>query len=186
MRGRADRKVAGAYIPGCRDSYNRYVQDTAAVTPYRDLSLSAFTNRLASSEPVPGGGSASAVAAAIAASLVSMVAQLSLGRDRYAAHVELLTEARAQADALRERLLELAEEDADAYAAFARARKLPRDSESAADERRRAISVSARSASEVPLACLEACMSVAELTEITCRAEQRQRRLGPERGIASR
>lgn len=132
---------------------------------FASLTVREFTDRLASEEPVPGGGSASAVAASLGASLVAMVAALSADRPRYADHAALHAEARAAADALRQRLLALADEDASAYAAFAAAMKLPRDTGEEQAARRAALSAAARRASEVPLDCLEACHSVAVWAE---------------------
>jgi len=129
------------------------------------LTVREFTERLASSEPVPGGGSASAVAASLGASLVAMVAALSAGRPRYADHADLHAEAAVAADRLRQRLLALAEEDAAAYAGFSTAMKLPRDTAEEQAARRSAMAAAARTASEVPLACLEACHEVAVWAE---------------------
>jgi glutamate formiminotransferase/formiminotetrahydrofolate cyclodeaminase len=121
------------------------------------LTLSEFSDRLASAEPVPGGGSASAIAGAFAASLLAMVARLSVDRPKYAAYQ--LTHARALATGERGRivLLELADADARAYASFAAARKLPKETpaeQSVRDERTR---VAARAASEVPLSVVDEC-----------------------------
>lgn len=132
---------------------------------FASLTLREFGDRLASAEPVPGGGSASAVAASLGASLVAMVASLSAGRAKYADHTSLHDEARVGALQLRDRLLALAEEDAAAYAGFAAAMKLPRETEADQRARSEAISSAARVASEVPLACLEACHAVAVWAE---------------------
>ncbi|MEP6807906.1 MAG: cyclodeaminase/cyclohydrolase family protein, partial [Chloroflexota bacterium] len=51
-----------------------------------DMTMGVLTERLASSDPVPGGGSAAALAGAMAAALVAMVAELTSGRPAYAAH----------------------------------------------------------------------------------------------------
>jgi formiminotetrahydrofolate cyclodeaminase len=118
------------------------------------VSVAGFVERLASAEPVPGGGSAAAVAASLAAGLVTMVATLSEGRPAYAAHA-----------ALHARLLDLADEDADAYARFAAAMRLPRDTERERDARAAAMRGAAQIAAEVPLRTVEACVELIALAE---------------------
>ena len=125
---------------------------------FGDLRLEAFTLKLASAEPVPGGGSASAVAAALGASLVAMVARLSTGRPRYAEHEDLLTWAIETGETLRERFLDLADEDAASYAAFGAAMKLPKTTDAEIAARKTAMSDAARVAAEVPLECVEQCL----------------------------
>lgn len=121
--------------------------------------------RLASKEPVPGGGSASAVAAALGASLVTMVARLSSGRPRYAEHEALLAWAIQSGERLRTRFLALADEDAAAYAAFAAAMKLPKDSDAEVAARKIALRGAARHAAQVPMACVEACFDLVAVAE---------------------
>jgi formiminotetrahydrofolate cyclodeaminase len=139
------------------------------VTPpslrFRELTVAAFVDRLASSEPVPGGGSASAVAAGLAAALVAMVAALSEGRPKYVDHAELLAVAGRTGRELAERFLELAEEDAAAYAAYSAALKLPRDSGDERVARDGAVRAAARGAAEVPLECVAACVRVVSTAE---------------------
>jgi methenyltetrahydrofolate cyclohydrolase len=136
------------------------VEDQAA-GPFADLSLAEFTARLASTEPVPGGGSASAVAASLAASLVEMVAGLSLDRPRYAAYTPTIERALRAGQRARRRFLELADEDAAAYGDFASARRLPRGTEAQQAQRARSLAFAGRSASDVPLQIVRECRDLA-------------------------
>ena len=133
---------------------------------FRDLSVAAFADRLASSEPVPGGGSASAVAAALGASLVAMVAELTQGRPKYAEHAALAQAVGPKARALAGELFDLADADAQAYAACAFAMKLPRESFEDKEARDRQIRETAVVAAEVPLRSVERCLDVLRLAEM--------------------
>ncbi len=132
--------------------------------PFAEQSLRSFVDALASSEPVPGGGSAAAVAASLAAGLVAMVAALS-ARPRYAEHAALHRSAEATGRALAERTLALADEDAQAYATFAAALRLPRETDAETDRRRSALAAAALEAAEVPLRTVEACRDIAAAAE---------------------
>ncbi|MEO7296463.1 MAG: cyclodeaminase/cyclohydrolase family protein [Candidatus Limnocylindria bacterium] len=132
---------------------------------FRDLTLTEFAARLAGSDPVPGGGSASAVSAALAASLVAMVATLSQGRPKYADHADLHAAAQPAATRLADELFALADEDAAAYAACAFALKLPREAFSDKEVRDRQIRETAQVAAEVPLRSVERCHDVLLLAE---------------------
>ena len=133
---------------------------------FRDLTLAAFAGRLASSDPVPGGGSASAVAAALGASLVAMVASLTQGRPKYAEHAALAAAVEPKARALGATLFELADADSAAYAACALALKLPRASFSDQELRDRQVRDAATVAAEVPLRCAEVCLEVLALADL--------------------
>lgn len=134
-------------------------------TRFRDLTLDAFADLLASDAPAPGGGSASAVAASLGAALVAMVAGLSEGRERYAAHAPTHAWAKERGNELADLLLAIADDDAAAYDAFAAALKLPRETDDEKAVRTAAIRSAARVASEVPLRCVEACLEVARAAE---------------------
>lgn len=142
--------------------YNRCVEPS---TPFGDLTVAGFVERLASDDPVPGGGSAAAVAASLAAALVAMVASLSTGRPRWAQHSALHGVSTQAARALADRLLALADEDAVAYAGFGAAMKMPRDTDDERAARSAAMSEAARIASDVPYRTVEACLEVVVLAE---------------------
>jgi len=141
------------------------VENSKLAVSFADLTVGQFLGRLASSEPVPGGGSASAVAGALGASLVSMVCALSTGRARYAAYEATLLRCGEVGRDLAAELLDLADEDAFAYAGYAAALKLPRDTEDEQAVRRAAIRTGARAASDAPMGCVIACARLAAAAE---------------------
>jgi formiminotetrahydrofolate cyclodeaminase len=141
------------------------VHPTERTGRFRDLSLDDFTQRLASPEPVPGGGSASAVAAALGASLVSMVASLTSGKPKYVDHEPMLAWAMASGRRLSDRFLTLADDDAEAFAGFAAALKMPRETAVEIAARTAAMQAAARRAAEAPLACVEACLDLVAAAE---------------------
>lgn len=127
-----------------------------------DLTLGEFIDRLASEEPVPGGGSASAVAGSLAAALLVMVARLSMGRPKYAAYQSTNERALSLAESARVRLLQLADDDARAYGKYAAARKMVKETSEQQAQRAAAIRAAARAASEVPLTVARECAVLLE------------------------
>jgi methenyltetrahydrofolate cyclohydrolase len=114
--------------------------------PLRDL-LASFS----SPDPTPGGGSASALAAALGASLLMMVAALPKTRSGTDAERSALSEAGAALDGIRARLTGAIDADADAYDAVVDAYKLPKGTADEQAARRQAIQQALRSATDVPL-----------------------------------
>ena len=119
-----------------------------------------FLEAIASSDPVPGGGSVSAYAGALAAALTRMVAGLTIGKKKYAAVEPEMTVVAANADNLAASLLALVERDADAYALVSAAYKMPKEP---ADKRSEAIAKALMGAAEVPLETARLCAQAAEL-----------------------
>lgn len=129
------------------------------------LSVASLLDRLASSDPVPGGGSAAAWAGAMGAALVGMVAELTIGRPEYAEHDAALREIRASAGEYRQRLLHLAEEDAAAYETVVRARRLPRATDEERATRTAAVRAAMLAAATAPLETARTAVEVVELAE---------------------
>jgi len=93
------------------------------MTTVREQTVGDYLAALTSTAAVPGGGSAAALAAAMGAALVSMVAKLSAKKAKAVEDREILTGLVPQFDELAKRLLELSQEDIDAYRAVIDARK---------------------------------------------------------------
>ena len=132
---------------------------------FRDLTVDQFISLLASGEPTPGGGAAAAVAGSLGGALVAMVASLSVGRPKHADHEPLLVEAKAAGQELADRLLNLADEDANAFAGFGVAMKMPRDTDEEKAARTAALHSAARAATEAPFRTVQACLEVAAMAE---------------------
>jgi glutamate formiminotransferase/formiminotetrahydrofolate cyclodeaminase len=99
----------------------------AKIREAQGLTLDGWLDELAGGAPTPGGGSAAALAGALAAGLVAMVARLTIGRKAYAAVETRAREILADAERLRAELRRLVDEDAAAYAGVARAYKIPKE-----------------------------------------------------------
>lgn len=130
-----------------------------------DLTVTALLDRLASSDPVPGGGSAAALAAAMGAGLVVMVAELTIGRHDYAEHDDLVSDLRDAARARKDQLLALAEEDAAAYDAVVTARRMPKETEAERELRATALRAAMVEAARVPMRAAVVAAEVLEMAE---------------------
>jgi len=95
-----------------------------------------------------------------------MVATLTQGRPKYAQHADLCEAVTPSAQALASELLDLADEDARAYAACAIALKLPREAFADKEVRDRQVRETAKVAAEVPLRCVERCLDALKLAEL--------------------
>ncbi|MDA4111646.1 MAG: glutamate formimidoyltransferase [Thaumarchaeota archaeon] len=115
-----------------------------------NLSLQEFSESVSSTNPVPGGGSVSAYAGAMASSLVVMVSGLTIGRKNYEGSWEAVKVILHESVELRNKLLDLVDQDAKAYGQVVSAMKLPKITEHEKFEREKKIQLSLRNASEVP------------------------------------
>ena len=110
-----------------------------------EKSLNNYLNKLASKSPTPGGGSAAALLGALAAGLVSMVANFTIGKPKYKKVEKRLGKILERAEKLRERLSRLTEEDCLAYSKISDAERLPKG-----EERNKVMQKALCQASKVP------------------------------------
>lgn len=135
----------------------------------QSFDLSNFITHLASGEPIPGGGSAAAIAGALGAALVAMVGRLTAGRPRYAEVEGDMLAAVEEADKLRAELIMLAGEDALAYGQVMAAYRMPKDSEANQTVRNDAIQDALKDACETPLSTAVACLETLHSAAIVAR-----------------
>ena len=150
---------------------------------WAETTLQEFENAIKSSDPTPGGGTVAAVALGQAAALVAMVAELTLGSERWVdAHAEA-AEARSVAADIMPRASYLADADAAAFDAVVDAFKLPKSNEEEKDVRREAIRAATLGAAEVPFETAEhAC---ALLPHVLAMAERGNSNAASDAGVAS-
>ena len=127
------------------------------MTSYSTYALADLLDAFASNEPVPGGGSAAALAGAVGTSLLLMVAGLTRTRTGAPEEAADLAEAAARLRPLRDTLTSLVERDSDAYAAVVDAMRLPKATEADKQQRRSAIDAAMRDAIDVPMDTMRAC-----------------------------
>ena len=129
------------------------------------LSYAGFINKLASSDPTPGGGGASALVGAIGMALGHMVGSLTVGKPKYAQYEEELQQLMERARLLQESLLRLIQADAEAFAPLAAAYGLPKDTPEQQQHKAEVMAKVLKEAAAVPLAIMEACGEAIALHE---------------------
>lgn len=128
--------------------------------------LNNFLAQLSSPDPVPGGGSVAALETAMGAALICMVANLTIGRKRYADVQEQVTAILKDAERLRNRAYELISEDVEAYKAVSDVMSLPRDTDEQRAERQARMQEALKGAVGPPLATMRSAYEVLKLADV--------------------
>ena len=92
-----------------------------------ELTIKEFIHKVISNDPVPGGGSVSAFNGALATSLAAMVANLTIGRKKYAEVNEVMEDLSVRFEELARQLIIDVDRDSDAYNRVFAAFKLPKE-----------------------------------------------------------
>lgn len=119
-----------------------------------------FLEALASSSPTPGGGGASAYVGALAAALSSMVANLTIGKKKYAAVEDDMIALREELEQLRHKLLELVDKDAEVFYPLSQAYGLPSSTDEEKAYKDAVMEEALYEACVVPLEIMRACAQV--------------------------
>ena len=128
-----------------------------------------FVAATASKEPTPGGGAIAALTAATGAALAEMVANLTFGKKGYEAVQPEMEELQAKAEAIRKRMLELSQADADVFNIFMNALVLPKNTDEEKAARTAAIQQAYKDAAMVPFEIGELANQIFDLAELASR-----------------
>lgn len=117
----------------------------------KDWKIFQFLEQVSLGEPLPGGGSVSALAGALSASLLSMVANLTIGKSGYEEVKAEMEEIRKKAESLRKRLLDAVEDDSKGFEQVMVAYRLPKKTEAERQQRSRLIQEAYKKAIQTPM-----------------------------------
>ena len=129
----------------------------------KDKPVQTFLDDLASKASTPGGGSAAAIMGAMGAALVSMVANLTVGKKNYEAVDDEMQELLARSEQVREKLSNMIKADIDVFDQVMAAYGLPKDTDEDKAARSKSIQSALKEATDVPLACVGLCAEVIQL-----------------------
>lgn len=134
---------------------------------YPQMSIEAFLEKLASADPEPGGGAAAALAGAVGAALISMVANLTIGKEKFADAQAEMVEARGRARTLLAAFNAAIDHDAESFRRVMDAYKLPRETDEQKSARKRGIQQALREATTAPAAVVRYCREAVDWSQLT-------------------
>jgi len=131
--------------------------------PLVDMGLAAFVDEVSGDSMAPGGGSVAALAGSLGAALAAMVGNLTVGKKGYEKDWKALSALAVKAQAVKEELLRLVDEDTAAFNGIIEAGRLPKGSEAEKAAREAALEAANKVAAKVPLVSARACLEAARL-----------------------
>lgn len=131
----------------------------------KDLTVSGFVDVTASDAPAPGGGSVSALAGALAAALAEMVANLTVGKAKYAEVEGEMKELAAKGAKLREELVEDIQRDSTSFNLYMDAIGMPKDTDEQKAARKEAMQNGLKAAAQVPLSVAKTAFEIFSIAE---------------------
>ncbi|MBS6913707.1 MAG: cyclodeaminase/cyclohydrolase family protein [Clostridium sp.] len=135
------------------------------MTELKDLTIEEFAKVTASDAPAPGGGSVAAAAGSLAAALAEMVANLTIGKEKYAEAENEMRELAGKGQAVREKLIADIQRDSSSFNLYMAALRMPKDTEEEKTARREAMQRGLKEAAMVPLSVAETAAEIFPLAE---------------------
>lgn len=132
---------------------------------YIDKPLRHFIDKLASKSPEPGGGSVAALTGALGAALVSMVANLTLGKEKYKDVQPQIEALLRESEKLRQNMQDLIQKDTEAYGALSGVYKMPKNTDPEKAARALKMQEALKKACQVPLEIGIKSLDVARLAQ---------------------
>ncbi|MGN0658022.1 MAG: cyclodeaminase/cyclohydrolase family protein [Emergencia sp.] len=120
-----------------------------------DMQVKEYLEILKSDAPAPGGGSVSALAGAQGAALFMMVADLTLGKEKYADWQDVCREAKEKGAAIYEELTAAVDKDTEAFNLVAAAFRMPKDTDEEKAARKQAIADGTLVSTQVPFRTMQ-------------------------------
>lgn len=131
----------------------------------KNLTVEAFAEVTGSDAPAPGGGSVAALAGGLGAALAEMVANLTIGKAKYA-EVEDEMRVRAQEGAaVRKELIDAIQKDTESFTLYMNALGMPKDTDEQKAARREAMQNGLKEAAKVPLEVAETAAKIFPIAE---------------------
>lgn len=130
---------------------------------YIDQPLRHFMDKLASKSPEPGGGSVAALTGALGAALVSMVSNLTLGKEKYKDVQPQIEQLLKESEKLRQDMQDLIQKDTEAYGALSAVYKMPKATDEEKAARSAKMQEALKTACQVPFEIGERALDVAKL-----------------------
>jgi len=132
---------------------------------YIDQPLQHFMDKLASKSPEPGGGSVAALTGALGAGLVSMVSNLTLGKEKYKDVQPQIESLLKESEKLRKEMQDLIQKDTEAYGSLSDVYKMPKNTDAEKAARTANMQEALKKACQVPFEIGLKSLEVAKLAE---------------------
>ncbi|MDP8205948.1 MAG: glutamate formimidoyltransferase [Candidatus Electryonea clarkiae] len=133
------------------------------------MSVTGFNNELASESPAPGGGSVAALAGSLAASLATMVSNLTHGKIEYRDKWDKMESLGVTGQELKDKLLNAIDDDTDAFNAVMAASRMPKKTEEQEAARQEAVDEANKDATRIPYSVCEMSLATFDLIETVAR-----------------